>query len=131
MLIYNSRSVPDANRLKQITLGIVLLGLAGCRTPLISIEDISSKKIGRTVYLTGKVVHLAPLLDNAAYQLDDTTGKIWVVTTQNPPEFGQQIEIKGKIEYQSLPFADRELGDFYAIELEQMPLPVEEAPNNL
>ena len=131
MLIYNSRSVPVANRLKQITLGIVLLGLAGCRTPLISIEDISSKKIGRTVYLMGKVVHLAPLLDNAAYQLEDTTGKIWVVTTQNPPEFGQQIEIKGKIEYQSLPFADRELGDFYAIELEQMPLPVEEAPNNL
>ena len=131
MLIYNSRSVPVVNMLKQITLGVVLLGLAGCRTPLISIEDISSKKIGRTVYLTGKVVHLAPLLDNAAYQLDDTTGKIWVVTTQNPPEFGQQIEIKGKIEYQSLPFADRELGDFYAIELEQMPLPVEEAPNNL
>ena len=130
MLIPNSRFLLVANELKQITLGIILLGLAGCRTPLISIEDISSKKIGRTVYLTGTVADLAPLIDNAAYQLEDTTGQIWVVTTQNPPKFGQQIEIKGKIEYQSLPLSERELGDFYVVELEQMPLPVEEAPPN-
>lgn len=130
MLISNSKPVAIASRLKQISLGIVLLSLASCRTPLISIEDISSNKIGKIVYLTGTVVHLAPLLDNAAYQIEDPTGEIWVVTTQNPPKLGQQIEVKGKIEYQSLPFAERELGDFYLVELEQLPLPVEETPSD-
>ena len=68
----------------------------------------------------------ADFLDRAAYQIEDATGKIWVVTTQKPPEFGQLLSIKGKLEYQSLMFAEQELGDFYVIELEQMLLPTGE-----
>lgn len=106
---------------QQISLGVILLtSLGGCRTPLITVEEITPKKMGKTVYLKGKVVHQAPFLDNAAYQLEDGTGKIWVVTTQAIPQFNQQISIKGKIEYQSLPFAKQELGEFYLVELEQL-----------
>ncbi len=127
-LRFRLRFRPVVDRFRQISLWILLLmGLFGCRTPLISVEDISQKKVGKTVYLTGKVVHIAPFVDNAAYQLEDATGRAWVVTTQNPPIFGQQINIKGKIEYQSLPFAEQELGDFYLVELEQLPL----LPNEL
>ncbi|HEY9769060.1 MAG TPA: hypothetical protein V6C71_11295 [Coleofasciculaceae cyanobacterium] len=100
-----------------------MISLVGCRASLIAIEGISAQKIGKTVYLKGKVVNLAPFLDYAAYQIEDATGKIWVVTTQKPPEFGQPIDIKGKIQYQSLMFAKQELGDFYVIELEQLSLP--------
>ncbi len=126
MLISNLRFRPVVNKLQQISLWIILLGiLVGCRSPLISIAGISASKIGKTVYLTGKVVHLAPLVDRAAYQVEDATGKIWVVTTQEPPELGQLINIKGKIEYQSLLFAEQELGEFYVIELEQLSLPNE------
>ena len=109
------------NKLKQISLwATLILSLFGCRTASIAIEDIAAKKVDKTFYLQGKVVHLAPFLGNSAYQLEDSTGKIWVVTTQNPPSLNQQIEIKGKIKYQSLPFAEQELGDFYLVELEQI-----------
>lgn len=120
MLILNLSFIPVLNKLKQISLwGIPILILFGCRTSLIAIENIPDKKVGKTFYLQGKVVHQAPFLGNSAYQLEDSTGKIWVVTTQNPPQLDRQIQIKGKIQYQSLPFADRELGDFYLVELEQ------------
>ncbi|MEL6578163.1 MAG: hypothetical protein AAFQ14_00315 [Cyanobacteria bacterium J06621_12] len=121
MLISNLKFGSVLHKLKEIGLAIALLAsLFGCQTPLIVVEEISAKKVDKTVYLTGKVVHQAPFLDNAAYQLEDETGKIWVVTTQNPPRLNQKINIKGKIQYQSLPFAQQELGDFYVVELEQL-----------
>ncbi|NJL53030.1 MAG: hypothetical protein HC930_14030 [Hydrococcus sp. SU_1_0] len=86
------------------------------------IEEVSPQKVGKTVYVTGKVVHLAPFIDNGAYQMEDGTGKVWVVSTQTLPQGNQQIKIKGKIEYQSLPFAQQELGDFYLVELERLSL---------
>jgi len=109
------------SKLRQISFwAILLLGLVGCRSPLIMIEEVTPQKVGKTVYLTGKVVHLAPFIGNGAYQIEDRTGKIWVVTTQTLPQANQQIKIKGKIEYQSLPFAQQELGDFYLVEREQL-----------
>jgi hypothetical protein len=125
MLISYGRSKSRAfgSKLRQISFWAILLlslALVGCRSPLIMIEEISPQKVGKTVYLTGKVVHLAPFIGNGAYQMEDGTGKIWVVTAQTLPQANQQIKIKGKIEYQSLPFANREWGDFYLVELEQL-----------
>ncbi|MEO0012151.1 MAG: hypothetical protein RLZZ535_540 [Cyanobacteriota bacterium] len=120
MLISHSKFRSFFVRLKQISLGVTLLAsLVGCRTPVITVKE-SPKKVGKTVYLTGKVLHIAPFLGNAAYQIEDATGKIWVVTAQTIPQLNQQINIKGKIEYQSLPIAKQELGDFYLVELERL-----------
>lgn len=121
MLVGNLRFEPVIDRLKHVSIWAILLGsLIGCRASIISIGQISEKQIGKTVYLTGRVVHLAPLIDHAAYKIEDTRGRIWVVTPRKLPKLGQQINIKGKIEYQSLPFAQQELGDFYVVELEQL-----------
>lgn len=123
MLVSHVKFKPVLNTLKYISLwGILLSSLIGCKPSQISIEQISARKVGKTVYLTGKVVHLAPFVDNSAYQIEDLTGQAWVVTTTKPPKVGQEISIKGKIEYQSLPFAQQELGDFYIVELEQLEL---------
>ncbi|MGL5940615.1 MAG: hypothetical protein ACRC2S_09545 [Waterburya sp.] len=120
MLVDNLRFERVTSKLKYISLwGLLLSSLTACQPPLISIEQISDSKVGKTVYLTGKVIHLAPLIDNAAYQLEDTTGKIWVITSQSSPQIGQALTIKGKIAYQSLPFAGQDFGDFYIVELEQ------------
>ena len=106
--------------IKHISLWILLLcSLASCRASQIYIQDISSK-IGKTVHITGQVVHLAPLVDRTAYQIEDATGKAWIVTATEPPIRGQQIDIKGKVQYQSLPFAEQELGSFYVVELERI-----------
>lgn len=122
MLISRSRFKPVLNTLKYISLWVILLSiLVSCKPPQITIAQVSKRKVGKTVYITGKVAHLAPFIDNAAYQIEDSTGRIWVVTQKKAPALGQIITIEGKIEYQSLPFAERELGDFYLIELEQLP----------
>jgi hypothetical protein len=119
MLIDNFKFKP-VTLIKYIMWLLLPSSLLSCRPTLIAIEDISTKKIDKTVYLSGNVVHVAPLVDRAAYQIEDATGSIWVVTPQEPPEPGQQIDIKGKIQHQSLSFAEGQLGDFYVVELEQL-----------
>ncbi len=101
-------------------MAIAVASLVGCQPSEIHIIDVEKKKSGKTVHLTGKVTHLAPFIDNAAYKLQDDTGSVWVVTSQTPPTLNTIVSIKGKIQYQSLPFAETELGDFYVIELEQL-----------
>ena len=125
MLVSHLKFEPVLDTLKYISLwGILLSSLIGCKPSLISVEQISQKRVSKTAYLTGKVVHLAPLVDNTAYQIEDPTGRAWVVTTKESPILGQKISIKGKIEYQSLNFGEQELGDFYVVELEQLPLDI-------
>ena len=106
--------------IKHISLWTPLLcSLVSCRASQISTQDLPSK-IGKTVYLTGEVVHLAPLVERTAYQIKDATGKAWIVTANEAPIQGQQIDIKGTVQYQSLPFAEQELGNFYVVELERI-----------
>ncbi|MEM7759813.1 MAG: hypothetical protein AAF298_17040 [Cyanobacteria bacterium P01_A01_bin.40] len=88
--------------------------------------EINDRKLEKTVYLAGKVVQIAPFVEHAAYQIEDATGKIWVVTTQVPPQVGESINLKGQIKYQSLPFAEQELGELYLVELEQVAIPANE-----
>ncbi len=127
MLISSLRFRLIVDKLKGIIPWVTLLvSLVSCRSSLISVEEISQQNIDQTVHLTGKVVHVSPLIDRAAYQIEDATGKIWVVTTQNPPELGKSISLKGKIQYQSLPFAKQELGELYLVELEKLPIPLDE-----
>lgn len=120
-MLFVSNAKPK--RIKFLTWGIVtiLLGsLASCGTPEITIEEIPQRESGRMVYLTGKVTQSAPFIDGAAYQLEDKTGKIWVVSDKKLPQLNRDLAIKGEIQYQSLPIAQQEFGDFYVIELERL-----------
>ena len=59
-------------------------------------------------------------LNPISFKLQNDTGNVWVVTSQTPPTLNAMASIRGKIQDQSLPFAEIELGDFYVIELQQL-----------
>lgn len=108
---------------------IVVAGLVGCqqlsdfgiRTFLLTpISAIEQKKDGARVYLQGKVTHKAPFLGSGAYQLEDDTGSVWIVTTAPLPPIGEAVVIRGKVQYQSLPLAEQDWGEFYILELKQL-----------
>ncbi|MEH2249011.1 hypothetical protein [Nostoc sp.] len=66
-----------------------------------------------TVYIQGQVEKQAPLMKQWAYEINDSTGKIWVVTNQKNLAKGAQVVIKGKVRYRSIPLAGKELGEVY------------------
>lgn len=123
MLLFKIDIALVKNNLFYFTIGAILVTqLWGCQPAMITIDEIAPPTNGKTVYLMGKVVHLAPFVGEGAYQLRDSGGKIWVVTQDTLPAKDEPIKIKGKIEYQSLPFVDGDLGDFYIVELERLPI---------
>ena len=72
-----------------------------------------------TVYVRGKVGKRAPFLGSQAYELQDTTGTIWIVTTEAVPPTGTEVLVKGQVRYQSISLAGQEAGEVYVEELEQ------------
>ncbi len=80
-------------------------------TPIRNIKPDSNNQI--TVYVQGKVEKYAPLIKKWVYQINDSTGKIWVVTNQINLKEGEQVVFKAKVHYQSIPLAGKEFGEVY------------------
>lgn len=69
-----------------------------------------------TVYLRGKIIRQVPLIDWRMYQLQDATGRIWVLTKKTDLKPTEQVLIKGKVRYQSIPIAGKDFGEVYVEE---------------
>jgi hypothetical protein len=78
---------------------------------------------GQTVYVQGTVQQQAPLLEGTLYQLQDTTGSIWISTQQSPPAPGEAIAIKGTLRYKSILINGIDIGEYYLEELERGAMP--------
>jgi hypothetical protein len=94
----------------------LLFGIVGCSS-VTTIQDVRAHPqrnwFNSTVYLKGTVGDRAPLLDGQLYQLQDQTGKIWVLSPETQLRTGEQVLIKGQVRYQSIPIAGKERGDVY------------------
>ena len=80
------------------------------------INQLKSKQNPDIVYIQGKVEKAIPLLKKEAYQVNDGTGKIWIVSNQTGIKQGESLLIKGKISYRSIPLGGKEYGELYVEE---------------
>jgi hypothetical protein len=74
----------------------------GCNraTRIGDILDNPSQYEGKDLTIRGTVGETAwfVLVGKGAYQLGDGSGNIWVITSQPPPQKGQSISAKGKVQ---------------------------------
>ena len=90
------------------------LGMNAIGVNITQIQDLKAQQEdGKTLYVQGKVEKRVPLLNRYAYQINDSTGKIWVITNQTGLREGVQVVIKGKVRYQSIPLGNKEYGEVY------------------
>ncbi|WP_009632210.1 hypothetical protein [Synechocystis sp. PCC 7509] len=74
-----------------------------------------------TVYLQGRITNIVPLSEPwQAYQMQDSSGTIWAITSLKGLKIQDKLVIKGNLRYQSIPVATQELGDFYVEEQERL-----------
>ena len=81
------------------------LALAGTALFLTSCEQKSINQImadpqryaNHQVGVVGKVVKSYSVMGNGAYQVDDGTGKLWVVSHTGVPREGARVAVKGTI----------------------------------
>lgn len=90
-------------------------------TSVTHIRDIDLKQDNNaTVYLQGKVTHRVPLLESQMYQLQDASGRIWVLTDQKDLQLNDEVMIKGNVRFQSIPLAGKDFGEVYVQEQQQL-----------
>ncbi len=63
----------------------------------------------KEVGVVGTVTDSYGVLGNGAYEIDDGTGRIWVVTTRGVPSRGSRVGTKGKV-YTGFHWGGRSLG---------------------
>ncbi|SRR6266545_5364487 len=81
-----------------VTLALLMLFLAGCEEKRINeIMADPQRYSNREVGVVGKVVQSYSVLGKGAYQVDDGTGKLWVVSDKGVPRKGARVGVKGKI----------------------------------
>ena len=63
----------------------------------------------KEVAIVGRVTDSYGVLGNGAYEIDDGTGKIWVVTRRGVPSRGSQVGVKGHV-HNGFSFGGRSFG---------------------
>ena len=92
-------SPKKAKLLLATMLATAMLVLVGCESKTINqILAEPHRYANRDVGITGNVVRSFSVLGAGAYQVDDGTGKIWVVAKNNVPREGARVGVKGKIQ---------------------------------
>jgi hypothetical protein len=93
------RRLPRVSRLASlVTLALVLAGCAGV-TPIEDLLNDPSEYDGKTVRIQGKVRGAVGGLGVGAYEVEDKTGRLTVVSQEtSPPRTGADIEVKGKFQ---------------------------------
>jgi hypothetical protein len=79
------------------------------RTTISKINGDPGRYRDRDVSIAGTVTDSYGVLDRGAYELDDGTGKIWVVTERGVPSRGAKVGAKGRV-YTGFNFSGRGLG---------------------
>lgn len=84
--------------LRALLLTPLVLVLTACEQKKINeILADPQRYANRDVGVTGNVVRSVSVLGKGAYQVDDGTGKLWVISDKGVPREGARIGVKGKI----------------------------------
>ncbi len=103
----------------SMPLGIHGLTISDRSGNVTKISDIpQSLDSAATVYLQGQVATRAPFLTAGAYKLQDATGTIWIITNETVPDVGDEVLIKGQLQFRSIPLGGQEFGEVYVQEQE-------------
>ncbi len=76
-------------------LGLLLTGCGTVRIARINADP--SRYYNRTVRVGGRVVTSVGLLGTGGYQIDDGTGRIYVVSRTGVPSSGSQVVVTGTV----------------------------------
>jgi hypothetical protein len=95
--------------LSAILAGALALTACPSKTTISKINQDPGRYRNKEVSLIGTVTDSYGVLGNGVYELDDGTGRIWVVTTRGVPSRGARIGVSGRV-YTGLEYGGRNYG---------------------
>jgi len=85
-------------RMQCLAVAAMALMTAACGSVRIAkINADPSRYANRTVNIDGRVTNSVGLLGTGGYQLDDGTGKIYVISRTGVPSRGSEVRVTGRV----------------------------------
>ena len=78
-----------------------------------AIANLTNLEQGSRVTIQGTVSQTAPFLNGGAYEVTDSTGRIWVITNAPLPKQGSKLQIAGQLEFHDLQLSNNNFGEFF------------------
>jgi len=90
---------------------LAVIALTGCpnQTTISKINADPGRYRNKEVGVVGTVTDSYGVLGQGAYEIDDGTGRLWVVTRRGVPSRGARVGAKGRV-YTGLNFGGRNFG---------------------
>lgn len=102
--------------LRSIALRIALCSgammLTSC-APTVEVSTLKPQSVNQSVQVTGKVIAIAPMLNQVMYELEEKGQSIWILTRQTPPKLGTQVTVSGKVRFESIALDKSEIAHLY------------------
>ncbi|MDX6694658.1 MAG: hypothetical protein QOF02_2261 [Blastocatellia bacterium] len=95
--------------LSLLLFGSLLLTACPQRETISKINADPARYRNKEVGVAGTVTDSYGVLGNGAYEMDDGTGRLWIVTRRGVPARGARVGAKGRI-YTGFSFGGRSLG---------------------
>ena len=100
-------------------------------TKVTAIETLADLNQGIDIRIQGKVAQTAPFLNGGAYEIEDSTGSIWVITETTPPASGTEIQVAGQLKFHDLQLGSSNFGEIFISEQQTLaPTAIEEQSVN-
>ena len=83
-----------------VSLVLATFLLAGCppRESIAKVKMDPGRYAGREISIAGRVTDAFGAMGHGAFEVDDGTGRIWVVTGTGVPETGAKLAVVGHVE---------------------------------
>ena len=91
------------------------------RQPIVSIDSLQVDQAGETVAIAGSVAQRSPLLEGWLYQVQDETGRLWVITRTSAPEVGQPAIVEGTVQHEAIVVEGIDRSELYLEEQAYLP----------
>ncbi len=86
--------------------------LTSC-APTVEISTLNPQSVNQSVQVTGKVITIAPMLNQVIYELEEKGQSVWVLTRQTPPKLGSTVTVSGKVRFESIAQENAEIAHLY------------------
>jgi RecJ-like exonuclease len=91
---------------------LLLLFLTGCAAT-IATSDLQNQPLDQSVQVKGKVITVAPMINQSAYEVQDDRGTVWILTKKQPPKLDSEVSATGKLKFESIQVEGEEIADRY------------------